>query len=78
MRPGPLAPVSRNGMPASIRLNAAFHRMQRDLHRRVFPEQNVVLEIDAGVAQFQLQRRHQFAFDVVGDAAEGFVLHVGR
>jgi hypothetical protein len=24
-----------------------------------------------------MQRRHQFAFDVIRDAAEGFVLHVG-
>jgi len=33
-----------------------------------------MLEINAGVAQFQMQRRHQFAFDVIGDAAEGFGL----
>ena len=59
-------------------LEAAFHRMDGDLHGRVFPEQNVVFEIDAGVAQFHLQRGHQFALDVVGDAAEGFVLFIGR
>ena len=57
-------------------LERAFHRVQGDLHRRIFPEQNVVLEINAGVAQFQMQRRHQFAFDVISDAAERFVLDV--
>ena len=59
-------------------LEAAFHRMNGNLHGRVFPEQDVVLEIDAGVAQIHLQGGHQFALDVVGDAAEGFVLCVGR
>jgi len=51
--------------------------MQRDLHRRIFPEQDVMLEINAGVAQFQVQCRHQFAFDVVGNAAESLVLDAG-
>ena len=36
-----------------------------------------MLEITGGVAQFEVQRRHQLALDVIGDAAEGFVLHVG-
>jgi hypothetical protein len=35
-----------------------------------------MLEINARVAQFQMQRWHQLTFDVIGDAAEGFILHV--
>ena len=56
----------------------AFHRPHGDLHRRVFPQQNVMLEIDSRVAQFDLERGHQFALDVIGHAAEGFVLRRGR
>lgn len=59
-------------------LEAAFHRVQRDLHGGVFPEQDVVLEIDAGVTQFHVQRGHELALDVVGDAAECLVLRGGR
>jgi hypothetical protein len=68
--------VSRNGIPASIRLIPPL-RVQLDLHRRVFPEQDVVLEINAGGTQFHMQRGHQFAFDVVGDGAESFILGNG-
>ena len=76
MRPGPLRAGQQERHAREHSLERAFHRMNCNLHRRVFPEQNVMLEINAGVAQFNVQRRHQFAFDVIGDAAEGFVLDV--
>jgi hypothetical protein len=76
MRPGPLRAGQQERHPSEHPFERAFHRMQRDHHRRIFPKQNVMLKINAGVAQFQMQRRHQFAFDVISDAAEGFVLHV--
>jgi hypothetical protein len=52
----------------------SFHGTQPNLHGGVFPQQNVVLEINTGGTQFQVQRRDQLTFDVIRDAAERFVL----
>jgi hypothetical protein len=58
-------------------LERTLERMQLDLHRRVFPQQDMVLEINAGGTQFHVQRRHQFTFDVVRHAAKCFILRRG-
>ena len=55
----------------------AFHRVQSDLYGRVFPEQDVVLKVNASTAQLQMQGRHEFAFDMVSDTAESLVLSRG-
>ena len=57
-------------------LEGPFDRMQFNRHSGILPQQDVMFKIDAGLAQFQMQRRHQFAFDMIGDATEGFVLDV--
>ena len=54
------------GHPGQHPLERAFERVNLDLHRRVFPKQNVVFEKNAGGGQFHMQRGHQFTFDVTG------------
>jgi len=62
--------------PGKHPIESALHWMQSNLHSRIFPEQNVMLEINAGVAQSDVQHWQQFTFDVVSDTAESFVLDV--
>src|ERR1700722_16510883 len=45
---------------------------QLDLNRRILPEQNMMLEINRGVGQLEMQNRNKFALDVINDAAELF------
>jgi hypothetical protein len=66
----------KEGHPCEHPLEAAFERVQPDLHGRIFPKQNVMFEIDAGVAEFEVQCWNEFAFDVIRDTAERFVLYV--
>jgi hypothetical protein len=35
----------------------------------------MVLEINARAAQFQMERGHKLAVDMISDAAESFILH---
>ncbi len=82
MRPGPVATLMMNGMPARARLMPALEREHRHGHRGVLPEQHVVLEED-GVAgrQVHLGHRHDLPFHLAGAGAEldlGHVLDAGR
>ena len=50
----------------------AAHGLEGDFHRRILPEQDVMLEIDGGGVEFHVQDGNEFTFNVIGDAAEGF------
>ncbi len=63
---------------------AGEHALERALERAelngdagVLPEEDVMLEIDGDGAQLDVEDGDEFAFDVVGDAAEGFILGDG-
>src|SRR5262249_15593444 len=54
-------------------LQGTLHRAQPDRHRRVLPEQDVMLEENRLVrSHIDRKDRHELAVDVVGDAGEGF------
>ena len=77
--PAPLASVTKICMPATMRLSMPLHRAQADPTVRMFPEQDVVLEVDRLLGRdLDGQHRHQLARDVVGDAGEGLVADAGR
>ena len=54
-----------------------LYGMEGDCHRRVLPEEDVVLEINAHLAQLEMQRGHELAFDVIRHTAKVFVLDPG-
>jgi len=59
-------------------LQRALHWVQFNLHRRVFPEQDVVLEVDGEGAELHVQDRYQLALNMVRDTAERLILRLRR
>ncbi len=73
MRPGPRAASEQEGHAGQHPLESALQGVQHDLHRRVLPQQDVMLEVNPDTAQFHLQHRYQFALDVVRDSAKALI-----
>src|ERR1043166_4391771 len=54
-------------------LESSLERLNFNLHHWVFPKQNMMLEINRDVSQFEMQNGNQLTFDVVANASERFV-----
>ena len=76
--PGPAASVTKICMPAIMRFSAPFIGRRPTRTGGVLPEQDVVLEEDRHAADVDGQHRHQLAIEVIGHAAEGLVVGLGR
>ena len=77
MWPGPSAWVMISGRPANMRFQAPFKRHGGDVHLRVFPEQDVVREVDAVAGgEVHVGDRDIEALDLAGGVADLELGHV--
>lgn len=59
-------------------LQPTRHWLNADVQRRIFPQENVVLEVDRHGADFNLKHWNQFSLNMISDSSKALVGDIGR